>query len=513
MRHSRVHFHNRSSNVHLHILDRARFWDWDIGQWFTPPKSKSIWEAMTTGSTGGKEANSWFSPFTALSMGLNKYNNKGNDDKGWANWLSPNKGILGSWTGKVGTAALGAIPYVGPFVAAGAGAMGSTGYGGFQGTDSGWGKGTMDTIGGAIGGYGMGSIGSGVGGAVGGAAKSGLSGIGSGFSQGISNYGATTAAPFKAMGSGMSGSGAAASPAYMGGYGSAMPAGTTWAAGSGAGAGAAGGAAGGILGSNLGSNANAFNSMYAAQNPNYGNIMGAFNPYGASSQAAGGAAKAAGGIDWGQVAGGLGVSMIPSMMGGEKTQIPQSQLYGEATSRLLGGKGLSDIGQLGREALTSNLSGEFSPASDEYFSAATRRLNESYDKAEKDFTTQFQSIRPGSDVGGDSAYREGINKIRIDRARENAGIAAELDYRRESDYMDRRYQEIQSALNVDQQTMNNYLALAQMEDNNLALNTGITLGEAAQFKEIFGNLGEMMMQRGVGLNDPTKALQSLMGGR
>jgi len=64
--------------------------------------------------------------------------------------------------------------------------------------------------------------------------------------------------------------------------------------------------------------------------------------------------------------------------------------------------------------------------------------------------------------------------------------------------------------------MQDYMSLAQMDANQLAMNTGITLGEAAQFKEIFGNLGGMLMQRGMGLNDPTKSLQNLMaamGGR
>lgn len=210
-----------------------------------------------------------------------------------------------------------------------------------------------------------------------------------------------------------------------------------------------------------------------------------------------------------QVGAGLATSLLPSLFS-EKTQIPQSSLYGDITSKLLGDKGLSAVGQQGREALSKNLSSEFSPVSDEYYSASTRRLDEAYDKAEKDFTTQFQGSRPGADVANDSAYREGINKLRQDRAREKAGLSAELDYRREADYMDRQFQNVQTALGVDQQTMQDYMALAQMDANQLALNTGITLGEANQFKEIFGQLGGYLMQRGVGLDDPTKALQRIM---
>lgn len=272
---------------------------------------------------------------------------------------------------------------------------------------------------------------------------------------------------------------------------------------------------GGGVGAGAASSPGSFGAWGTSQMPNYaqnfanatgGSLSSAFNPYSVAD-------ATSKGINWGQVAGGLGTALAPTLMGGQTPQVPQSELFGEATSRLLGGQGISDIGKLGLEKLTSNLSGEFSPVSDEYYAASTRRLDEAYDKAEKDFTTQFQSIRPGADVSSDSAYREGINKLRQDRAREKSGLAAELDYRREADYFDRQYQNIQSALGVDQQTMQNYMALAQMDANQLAMNTGITLGEAAQFKEIFGNLGGYLMQKGLGLNDPFSALKSLMGGR
>ena len=106
----------------------------DIGQMITPPKSKSPWEAMTAGSTGG-----WAKPFApGESMGF---------------------------VGPLLTTAMGAIPGVGPALSAGMGAAGMLGAGGFQGTDVGWGN-VLPTMLGAAGGYGLGTLGAGIRGGV-----------------------------------------------------------------------------------------------------------------------------------------------------------------------------------------------------------------------------------------------------------------------------------------------------------------------------------------------------------
>ena len=169
---------------------------------------------------------------------------------------------------------------------------------------------------------------------------------------------------------------------------------------------------------------------------------------------------------------------------------------------------MSELGALGREKLTGNLNQGFSPAPDEYYNAATRRLDEAYDKAEQDFSAQYKGGRPGASVENDSAYREGINKIRQDRAREKSALGYELDYRRESDYITQQAQNIQTALGVDEQTFQDYMGLAQMETEALAMNTGISLAEANQFKEAFGQIGQMFMQRGLGL-DPMSSLSRI----
>lgn len=159
---SRGHLYNKFGNVHLDFMKRAKF---DVVQMFTPPKSKSPWEAATSGSTGG-----WAS-FAGPSTTTNP-----NDPAGWG------------WVGPALTAASGAIPVVGPLISAGLGASGAMGGGtGFQGTDKGWSN-LGSTALGALGGYGLGGIGAGVGGAISGASSGGLGALGSGFTSGVQGY-------------------------------------------------------------------------------------------------------------------------------------------------------------------------------------------------------------------------------------------------------------------------------------------------------------------------------------
>lgn len=101
----------------------------------TPPKSKSIWQAATAGST-----------------------------KGWA------KGFEG-W-GPALNAALGMVPGVGPALSIGGGLIGMGGKGtGFRGTDYGWSN-LGSTLWGGLQGYGLGSLGAGL--------KGGIQGLGAG---------------------------------------------------------------------------------------------------------------------------------------------------------------------------------------------------------------------------------------------------------------------------------------------------------------------------------------------
>lgn len=449
MRHSRVHFHNRTTNIHLPVLETARFWDWDIGQWFTPPKSKDIWTAATKGSTGG-----WAKPFAKPAA------------------LLP------------AAAALAAIPVTGGLSGAflpQLAALGATGglIGGIQGATTGiWGKpGASSAL---------------KGGAMGALQGAGVSGLGQTVG-GLTGAGSTAAASGANNAAYLSSTGYNPAMYGMGGTSGTGLYGAGLAGGAAGGTAGALGVSGGLAGMGTGASYAGLNSLATgfgneAAKTGLSSLFSGMNPY--------------------QVGAGLGISALGSM-GSKTPQMELSPMYGEATSRLLGGQGISELGSLGREKLMGNLNQGFESSPDAYYEASTRRLNESYDKAEKDYAAQYKGLRPGANVENDSAYREGINKLRQDRARETSAIAADLDYRREGEYLTRQAQSIQQALGVDEQTMQDYMAIAQMDTERLAMNTGISYGEAQQFKDIFGQLGGAFMQRGLGL-DSNSSLQRLI---
>ncbi len=145
------------------------WWEWtvkklsenrgDLQQIFTPPKSKSPFEAATAGSTGGL-----FS------------------------FLAPSKNPI---LGPLLTGAAGAIPGIGPIISSLLGASGALGGGtGFQGTQRGFGGNLLSTGAGALGGFGLGGIGRGIAGGIQAAlSPTGTIGPGLGFGQGASILG------------------------------------------------------------------------------------------------------------------------------------------------------------------------------------------------------------------------------------------------------------------------------------------------------------------------------------
>ena len=108
----------------------------DLGQMFSVPKSKSPWEAMTRGSTGG-----------------------------WANIFAPGEPL--GFVGPLGTMAVGATGWGLPIAAAmgAGGTMGGEGswinMGGYPGSDKPAGEQIMGTLSGAAAGYGAGTVGQG----------------------------------------------------------------------------------------------------------------------------------------------------------------------------------------------------------------------------------------------------------------------------------------------------------------------------------------------------------------
>jgi hypothetical protein len=479
---------------------------------FTPPKGKSPWEAMTSGSTGG-----WASGL-GPSQPYNIHDPSGND-----------------WAGPLVTGIMGALggPF-GPLISGGMGAMGSMGGGtGFQGTDAGWSN-LWKTPLGALGGYGAGTLGSGVGSAIQGGitgASGGLSGItsgiGQGFGQGTARFLGTPIIP--GMGST---SGGAIGNNIMGmfnpsqqGYqatlagtklGASMGPGIGNAAGSAAASGAQGFGSGILpqLAKRTGSGTNIANRQTVTP-PNYqasqvpinagqewlnkqGNIT-------ASGKFLGGAL----GDNPLMTAAGLGVSALGALQGrGEGAQEwPRSDYWNEYTNRLLGGSPLKTAATTNMLGLMERPAPGFNPVSDEMYSAAVRKNKEMEVEAEKNLRTEYKGVRPGADVESDSGFRQDLLKMRDKFAKERAAINTELAFNREKEYNTRtddfynqKANYLTNVLKLQQDEISQYAQWAQLDQNILESQFGLSAGEAANFKKLFGDIGAQMMNVGTGQN-------------
>jgi len=232
---------------------------------------------------------------------------------------------------------------------------------------------------------------------------------------------------------------------------------------------------------------------------------------------------------------GLGISSIPMFQDDETPQIPESP-YSQAAAGKIGVQDTLARGELEKGIMEQfQPSAPFTPTSlteapKEYYEAETRRIDENYDKAEEAFRTKYKGLRPGANVEGDSAFREGITDLQRDRAREKSAIQTQLSYAREQEHIkrefaeeeaakgrtsqeqqafySRKYNNIVASLNLDDATTKNYMALAQLDADRIATNVGITVGEAARFKEIFADIGGYFIQKGLGLDLGT-ALRNL----
>lgn len=467
----------------------------DIGQMFTPPKSKSPWEAMTSGSTGG-----------------------------WAGFASPTAKGIGKYIGPALTSLAGIVPGVGPFLSAGMGASGMMGGGtGFQGTDKGWSN-LGSTALGTLSGFGAGGIGKGVagglssigaGGGFGGGLSNALTNFGTGFQTGMSQYGATAAAPFKSLGNFFTGGAAAGGGGNMAPYTAAelarMPgAGTAYTGLSPA---QALSLRGGQMAGNMaqfagpnqlfGTGASPF-TVGATSGANQmltGAGTGAMGGYGTTGTSAG---IPAGGADWGtrmlnffkKPENLLGIA---SMTGSALQRTPDYQgpaYLGQLTEAMLGGKGISDIDKQSRALLGDVQMGEgrwgYEGASDEYFNAATRRIDESYEQAEKDLLKRYKHY------GGEESqdFNMALQRLRQDQAREKAAIGTEMEERKWVAAQNRSYDAIKAGLGLGDADMKNLLGLTGMAVEEAAMKYGAEVADVMSLREALGLGGATMLNMG-----------------
>jgi hypothetical protein len=90
-------------------------------------------------------------------------------------------------------------------------------------------------------------------------------------------------------------------------------------------------------------------------------------------------------------------------------------------------------------------------------------------------------------------------KLEKEFAQRKTDLLTKLEYQERTDYLNRQAQDIQTALNLDQATFNNYVQLASMDIDQIMLQAGIDYATAAAFKQVFSKFGELLMTKGLGI--------------
>ena len=403
----------------------------DIGQMFTPPKSKSPWEAMTQGSTGG-----W------AGWAGNRNPTNPNDPKGWG------------FVGPLLTTAMGAIPGVGPLLSAGMGAMGAAGAGGFQGTDSGWGKGIMDTIGGGLLGYGLGTIGKGIGEGVG----TMMSPTGS-TSLGTSMAGGPTASAGSKFAYGFgqgTGSALGNTAMFSGPIGGSM--------GAGQGSMAAGGGFKGLLGIGGG---------------------------GSATGAAGGSAAATNALSNPlQALAGMGVSAISQM--GTNPKPPQ---VGPIASKWLTEGALTKAGKLAQDIGESEYLGDFNVPKEyqAFMQASAGEISKTYKIRRQSLDEMGQASNPGG-WRSSGERLEMHRRLNEEEQRETDLMKSQWMLTAKQEHSTKQYNYVMAQMNLDEATKRDLL-FAEISDVMWKYN--IERDDLLNFRTIARDAGMYMLQQGI----------------
>ena len=163
---------------------------------------------------------------------------------------------------------------------------------------------------------------------------------------------------------------------------------------------------------------------------------------------------------------------------------------------------ISPIGSLGLEKLTGRLGESWKGLPEDYKTAIKADYAQPYEDAKRNLTNQYKALRPGMDIENDSAFRKDMSRLEGDFADRISNRMVQLEQQERTNYLNRQAQDIQQALNLDQQTFQNYTEMAQLDLDKIMMKYGLDYATASQFKSIFGNFGSLLAQSGMGMNNP-----------
>jgi len=155
----------------------------------------------------------------------------------------------------------------------------------------------------------------------------------------------------------------------------------------------------------------------------------------------------------------------------------------------------SPIRQLAELKLTDSLNTDVNGAPpDALFEQGDRQQNELLTEDLKSLEQAFKAANPNVDIANNSAFQTARDKLIERRSELRTEDRDRVSAQYNQQAKQNRIVEIQTALNLDQAQTSQLIQLAQLQVDQIMLQTGVTYGEAAQLKELFGNLGTGLLQ-------------------
>ncbi len=161
------------------------------------------------------------------------------------------------------------------------------------------------------------------------------------------------------------------------------------------------------------------------------------------------------------------------------------------SSQIQGGG--SEIGRLGKAALTTQLNQQYDPMSEPEIQASLRQLEIDRGNEENSVRDFYRNIRPGSDEFTDSALRDDLNNLRERFAKARSDTVATRTRETKSTFDAQRTQQIQMSIGASDSEMAQLAQLAQLDVNQISQQLQIDLQQATLFKETFLNLGASLV--------------------
>jgi hypothetical protein len=206
------------------------------------------------------------------------------------------------------------------------------------------------------------------------------------------------------------------------------------------------------------------------------------------------------------IAGAL-VSGIGDLFSKGPGDIDVSGITDPLRSRVSGEGPQSALRQAAEAELLGKLGSDPTAPPESAFIRGDQIIQEDLDDQIKALTQKFKAATGSADVSNNSAFLAEVSRLE-ERAREHrAAVRDEISFQFTREQLQRDLQEVQTALNLDSAQTEQLIRIAQLDAEALAIQYGLDLREAQEFKELFGNFGDLLFRGDQEATAPTEAGQ------